>query len=302
MNNFSLVLIATLMFSASSGSFAQSTMMGSVKGFTEPYHSIDIATSESGTISEINVEEGQHVRANAILAKINEDVLQAALEVVLESVDSQGKLNTARAEMRMQQMRLQRIEGLFSRQHASQNEIDRARSQLEIAQAQVESAQDELRVKSKEAKKIEAQLEQRRLRTPIDGVVTQVFKDSGEFVSINEPTVLRVVQLDPLKVVFSIPRDDAKKLTAGATVDVEVGTRKDIATALVEFVSPTADAQSGTCRVKVRIDNPELRWPSGVECRLKSVEGQVVSEQGHKGKTLMQSAAKVGESKITSGR
>ena len=299
MNKFSLVLIATLSFAASSASLAQSNMMGSVKGFTEPYHSIDIATSESGTISEINVQEGQQVRAHSILAKINEDVLQAALEVVQESVDSKGKLNSALAELRMQQMRLQRIEGLFSRQHAGQNELDRARSQLEIAQAQVEATQDELRVKLKEAKKIEAQLEQRRLRTPIDGVVTEVFKDSGEFVSINEPAVLRVVQLDPLKVVFSIPRDDASKLSAGQTLDVEVGTKKDIVAGLIEFVSPTADAQSGTCRVKVRIDNPELRWPSGVECRLKSEEGQAKNQQA---KTLMQSSAKVGESTLPNGR
>ena len=246
------------------------SMMGSVKGFTEPYFSIDVATSESGTLAEVTVEEGQHVETNAILARINEKVLQAALNIVNESVNSKGKLNSALAEWRMQQQKLERIEGLFARKHASQNELDRARSQLEIAQAHVESAQDELRVKVMEAQKIEAQLELRRLRSPIDGIVTRIFKEQGEFVSANEPTVLRIVQLDPLKVVFSIPRKIAIRYTAGDRVKVVVGSDGELAPGLIEFVSPTADAQSGTCRVKVRIDNPELKWPSGVECRLES--------------------------------
>ena len=257
------------MVAATSNSLAQS-MMVSIKGFTEPYHSVDLATSESGTVSEISVEEGEYVRADSILARINESVLLAALEVVNESANSKGKLNSALAEWRMQQQRLERIEGLFSRQHASQNELDRVRSQLEIAQAQVESARDELRVKVREAKKIEAQLELRRLRTPIDGVVTRIFKETGEFVSVNEPAVVRVVQLNPLKVIFSIPHEDAKLLQAGRLIDVQIGLKKEPASGLVEFVSPTADAQSGTCRVKVRIDNPGLKWPSGVECRLDS--------------------------------
>ena len=269
MNKQLPLLIVALSLVAGPACFAQSQMFGGVKGFTEPYTSIDIATSESGTISEINVEEGQKVLAKTILAKINEDVLLATLDVVKESVKSTGKLNSVLAEFRMQQMRVQRIEGLFSRQHASQNELDRAHSQFEIAKAQVEAARDELRVKSKEAQKIEAQLELRRLRSPIDGVVTEIYKEQGEFVSINEPSVLRVVQLNPLKVVFSMPRSSAIKMKAGEELDLEIGDQKENVAGLVEFVSPTADAQSGTCRVKVRIDNPELRWPSGVKCRIK---------------------------------
>ena len=298
MNKFSIVLFAVFAFASINDAAAQS-MMGSVKGFTEPYISIDVATSESGTISEMNVVEGQHVRAESILVRINEDVLHASLQIVEESMKSKGKMNSALAELRMQTERLRRIEGLFARQHASQNELDRAQSQLEIAQAQVESAQDEARVKAKEAQKIEAELELRRLRTPIDGIVTQVFKDLGEFVSVNEPTVIRVVQLNPLKIVFSIPRAQAVKLSAGEQVDVEVGTKKEIAQGLIEFVSPTADAQSGTCRVKVRIDNPEMKWASGVECRLKS--DQLVEKKDRKS-NMKQSSTKVGASTLPKGK
>jgi multidrug efflux pump subunit AcrA (membrane-fusion protein) len=41
----------------------------------------------------------------------------------------------------------------------------------------------------------------------------------------------------------------------------------------VEFVSPTADAQSGTVRVRVRIPNPGETIPSGVTCRLLLADG-----------------------------
>ena len=48
---------------------------------------------------------------------------------------------------------------------------------------------------------------------------------------------------------------------------------------VVEFVSPTTDAQSGTTRVKVRVPNPNLALQSGDACTL-IFEGSGVARQG----------------------
>ena len=169
-----------------------------IKAFTEPYRSIDIAASETGILSKLYVKEGDQIEAGVLLAKLNDDVLAASLAVGKETTESEGATKSAMAELKMQQDRFNKLNGLFQRRHASQTELDRAQSQLEIATAKVESVQDELRVKKLETKRIEAQLEQRRLRTPINGVVTEIFKDEGEFVSPSDPVVMTVVQLNPL--------------------------------------------------------------------------------------------------------
>ena len=272
MKSTALLLTVSTLFISTIVSAQPHQPSDDVKGFTEPYRSIEIAAPEMGTLSKISVEEGQAVNSGSILANLNEDVLAASLAMATESKESKGKLNSAMAELQMQTEKLKKINGLFERRHASQAELDRAKSQWEVAKAQVQAVQDDLRIKAFEIKRIQAQIEQKRLRTPINGIVTRVFKDEGEFVSANDPVVATVVQLDPLLVVFSVPQESASQLNAGQTLPLKIENSKTV-NGVVEFVSPTADAQSGTCRVKIKIDNPDHTLSSGLACYLIGVQG-----------------------------
>ena len=137
-----------------------------------------------------------------------------------------------------------------------------------MAEAQVLAVQEELDVKSGECARIEAQLNQKRIKSPIDGVVTQIFKDEGEFISVSDPIVVRVVQLDALRVEFPIPAPVAGDFQAGQTVMLRVGVAQTTSPGLVEFVSPTTEPQSNTVRVKIRIDNQQGQFQSGDSCWL----------------------------------
>lgn len=239
-----------------------------ISGFTEPYRSIEIAAAEMGTIAQIEVVEGQQIEAGAILARLNESVHEASLGMAKEKLEAKGRLHSAQAELRMQQERFEKLVGLHQRSNASQIEVDRAKSQLDVAKASVEAVEDDFRIANFEYQRAAAQLELRRIRSPIDGVVTRIHKDSGEFVSASDPVVLSVVQLDPLKAIFSVPQHAARQFSSGHQVDVHIGTNKAVAVGTVEFVSPTTDAQSGTCRVTVRIENSSGQWQSGDVCVL----------------------------------
>jgi len=260
-------LIQTLSIAAAVLTSANLHAQDDIKAFTEPYRSVEIAAAEMGTLAKVAVEEGHEISAGDLLANLNEEVLSASLAVAKNLSQAGGELKSAKAELRMQQKRFEKIVGLQERRHASQTEVDRAKAQLEIAEAKLESVQDDLRAKKLDIERIEAQLEQRRLRSPIDGIVTSIFKEEGEFVSPNDPSVMKVVQLNPLRAIFSVPQDQAFRLMVKETVSLTLEDTE--VSGVVEFVSPTADAQSGTCRVKVRIENPKYLLASGLPCYLK---------------------------------
>jgi RND family efflux transporter MFP subunit len=226
-----------------------------------------------GSLAYIRVKEGDEVSAGQVVAGLDEDVLRAALKMAQAAKDARGRLESAEADFRLQSERLEKLLGLYERRHASQDEVLRARAQKEISEAQVKAVRDELEVKSAEYDRIEAQLEQTRIKSPIDGVVTRVFKDPGEFISAADPVVLKVVELDTLLVVFSVPAPMARGLNVDQSVDLEVGENRERVSGVIEFVSPTADAQSGTSRVKVRLPNPEGRFHSGDACWL-NIDGR----------------------------
>ncbi|MHB0960280.1 MAG: efflux RND transporter periplasmic adaptor subunit [Pirellulaceae bacterium] len=244
-----------------------------IDGFTEPYRDIDVAAPEMGRVISLEVREGDVVSLGHVLARLDQDVLTATLDIAKAGMESAGPLEAARAELRMHQESLEKLEALRQRSHATQREVDRALSQKEMAEARVKAAQEELAVKALEFARTRAQLEQRRVLSPIDGVVTRVYKEEGEFVSPSDPVVVKVVQLDPLLIVFSVPVVEARKLTAGRTARVRVESAPEPVEGVVEFISPMADAQSGTMRVRVRIPNPKESVPSGVTCHLLLPEG-----------------------------
>lgn len=239
-----------------------------IRAFAEPYREINLASSEMGTLAYLNVKEGQHVVAGQLLGGLDEKVLRATLDLANKAREAAGRLESAQAEFDLQSESLAKLTLLHDRGHASAEERSRAEAQKAISLAQLKGVREDMELKAAECARVEAQLQQRRIYSPIDGVVTHVYKDVGEFLSASEPTVLKVVQLDRLLVEFPIPAGSKTKFVVGESITVRVGNERVEAQGSIEFVSPVTDAQSNTIRVKVQIDNQDNRFRGGDSCWL----------------------------------
>lgn len=238
-------------------------------GFTEPYRTISVAGDESGIVAEVLVQEGETVVAGQPLVRLNSDVHMALLAIAEQSMKSEGRVDATAAEMQLRKERLAKLEALREGGYARQEEVDRARAELTVAESNLRSAREDLLVRKLEYDKIRAQVERRTIRAPIAGVVTTLQKDVGEFVAPNSPEVLTLVQLDPLLADFSMMRSDVDGLRLGGKVWVSFPGTKAEAAGVVEYVSPVTDAESGTVLVKVRVDNAEGQIRSGERCLLR---------------------------------
>ena len=78
-----------------------------------------------------------------------------------------------------------------------------------------------------------------------------------------------MVQLDRLLAVFSVPAPAAREFRVDHKVHVSFPGLATPAEGTVEFISPVTDAESGTVRVKVRIENPKQEYRSGERCTLE---------------------------------
>ncbi len=114
-----------------------------------------------------------------------------------------------------------------------------------------------------EVKRIETQLQRRTIRSPIDGVITEIHREPGEFLSITEPKVFTVVRLDRLRAKFYIPAENAHRFSKGHRVKLTGHTDEKPLAGEVEFVSPVTHAESGLVRVDVTFDNRDGRLRSG---------------------------------------
>lgn len=234
-----------------------------IQGFTEPYADINMAAAEMGTLASVIVREGDVVTTGQLLASLDNAVLRASLDVARAGMLAKGELQSASTQLELKKVEQEKLQQLFERNHASQQELDRITGEVQIAEARLQSVREDLEVRRLEHARIDAQLQQREIRSTIDGVVVEVRKDHGEFVSPSDPVVARIVQLDPLLVVFSVPSSRRSDVREGQQVNMLVGVENAPASGEVEFVAPTTDASSGTIRVKVRLPNQHGKWLSG---------------------------------------
>jgi RND family efflux transporter MFP subunit len=237
-----------------------------IQSFTEPYRTINLAAAESGIVIGLNVEEGDSVEKDQPLADLNQAVLKAGVEIARSHRDAVSGLNSAESELKLRSERLRKLQELRQNENSSEEEVNRALLEFEVAEARVLQVQEQLEIKRLEYERIRLQLALRTLTSPIDGVVTELYRDIGEFVSPADPVVLTIVQLNPLRATFSVPIADVKSLRKGQTVPVKVdGVAKPV-NAQVELVSPVINAESQTVRVKVELPNPGNKIRSGAKC------------------------------------
>lgn len=247
----------------------QSSDASGIEAFTEPYCDIAIAASEMGTLSGVKVKEGDVVKSGDVIAVMSDEVLKASLKVARRSMNVEGTLQSAAADVALRQTELTKLQQLRERDHASQQEVDRVVTELTIAEARHLSVREDLEIKQLEFRRIEAQLEQRSIRSPIAGIVSEVTKDAGEFVSPSDSVVARIVQLDPLLVVFSVPLNHRNAFHQDQTVTLQLGYADVTAPGTVEFVSRTTDSSNSSIRVKVRLPNPNGKYQCGERALLR---------------------------------
>lgn len=239
-----------------------------IEGFTEPFRRIDVAAADTGLITAIDVQEGAVVKEGQILARLDDLVLQAALRVAAAQKDATGQLKIAEAEYRQRDKRFNKLSALQRNGHATAEEVALAQSDKEVAEAKVQQARETLRVRQLEYERTQAEIERRLVRSPINGVVTRVFREPYEFVSYADPVVVTVVQLDPLVAVLTVYPNQIEGLKQGESVSLKLESTRGNATGEVTYISPVLDAESGTLRIKVQIDNKDGRYRAGDSCTL----------------------------------
>ena len=241
------------------------------EGFTEPIRKIQVAASESARVANVVVKRGAVIQKGDVLMELDTKLLEASLRVAQAKSRASARIDALRIEQEMKEDRYAKIHGLHASGAGSPEETKRAKADAAVAALNVQSALEDQTTSELEVAEIEARIEQRRVRSPINGVVTDLMQEPGEYVSLNEPHIATVVQLETLRVTFFFPTDLAASLREGQILKLQLpGTNPPETTVQavgeVEHIAAVTAADSGRVRVDVLIANPKRVYRSGVRC------------------------------------
>jgi RND family efflux transporter MFP subunit len=239
-----------------------------VEGFTEPIRKLDLIPPEPGIITNLTVHEGDRVEKGQLLGSLDCETQQIALDIAKANMAAHGKLDSATADRDLRRWRLAKLQKLHEEAHANDEEVNRAASELAVADANVLTTLEQHATDTLEVDRIASMIERRMMRSPFAGVVTRVFREEKEFVGSNNTPVVTIMQLDKLRVTFTIPTALAARLKVDQAVPLTFPNSGQKATGKIESISPVTEAESDTVRVKVLIDNEQGKYRCGVRCAI----------------------------------
>ncbi|NCB68120.1 MAG: efflux RND transporter periplasmic adaptor subunit [Bacteroidia bacterium] len=200
----------------------------------EPEVKNNIAPASPGRIRNIFVEVGATVSKGQRLAQMD-------------------AVNLSNSETQIENLRrmYKRVAELFSVGGASQQELDNAKLQLDVAETNMKNLS-----------------ENTYLHSPINGVVTARNYDVGDMFTGQLP-LLTVMQINPVKLKINISESFYSKIKVGMQVDVKVDVfENETFPAKVSLIYPVIDERTRTFTVELKLSNPGSKVRPGMFARV----------------------------------
>ena len=232
----------------------------------EPDRVAEVGSPVIGVIQTVLVERGDKVRKGQTLAILRNDVERAALALAQTRARVDAEEKAARANHQFARQRLSRAEDLLRKEFISKQALDQAVAEADVAKHRLAQAREQQSVLANELSLARARLEERTIRSPIDGIVAERYLSAGE--RVEEKPLLRVAKVDPLRVEVIMPSALFGSVPVGATAHIvpEMPNAAPLS-ATVTLVDKLLDAPSNTFRVRLKVPNADGSIPAGLRCK-----------------------------------
>jgi membrane fusion protein (multidrug efflux system) len=243
-------------------------------GNVEAVQQVEVRARVEGFLDTVSFTEGSPVTAGAVLYQIEQGPYQAALDQSKAALGAaEAQLASAQATLKQREAELGRQTTLARQQFASQATLDQATASRDEAAAAVQQANAQIQSAQAQINTASLNLSYTTLKAPISGLIGKSSSTVGNLVSPSTGVLAIIVQMSPIRVVFSIPERDyvsIMKFLAGSERKAGNGSFDMFSPQLllpdgtayarpgrIEFINNQIDPTTGTVAVRATFDNPD---------------------------------------------
>ena len=206
-----------------------------VSGLVEAGNHVRVHARTDGVLEELEPAEGDAISAGGTLAR-------------LDMAEQRAELNRARAVEQEAELNYRRVQALYEQDNISTAEYQQARASFQVAQSETELWQ--------------ARVGFGRIRSPIEGVITERPVEPGEHVEAQDQ-LFTIADMGTLQVRFSVSELDMAHLSQGDTLKLEVDALPgESIEGQIKRIFPSADPESR--RVPIEVALPEDSFERGL--------------------------------------
>jgi RND family efflux transporter MFP subunit len=259
------------------------------EAFTEK--KIALKTEVTGTIKNLNVKEGKHVRAGEVLVEIDDQEyrlkwersealrLKYLSDLLLDKqfAPPNKEMDAAAVErIKKAEQDFSKTGSLYGQGMMSREDFEKAKRSYEtlliesgVKQAEVMAAAKGLTQAEIDAKIAQMELERTKIRAPFAGIISDIKVSPQEYISPGRE-LFTLVDISKIKVQARVLESEIGKMKVGyeATLRFSAYPGKTFK-GHVEAVSPIINPEDRTCAVHIAVDNTQEEIKPGMHAEVE---------------------------------
>lgn len=216
-------------------------------GTFQPVNGTEVSSQYSGVIESIAFENGAAVESGQVLFQLDTEIDEAELNRLLAAQES------ALTDV-------QRLQPLVGSGDVSEQEVQRARSQLQQTQAAVQAQQTLINRKT--------------IRAPFAGFAGIRRTNLGQFINAGQSLVY-LESYNPIYLNFTLSERFLGKVQEGDVVEIIADAyNHEMFEGTISAIEPRVDSATRTFEVQATVQNPENKLRSGLFGRVELTQGE----------------------------
>lgn len=196
-------------------------MVINASGSIRPKRKVDISASSIGKVTRVAVKEGDRVKKGQFLMQIDPIELESAVARLAAALDA-AKANEKLSEARVRQAKseLERAQRLFKKGYLTEQDVENAKSNYDIAVSQLEAARHNVEQQKANLESARHNLKEVTIKATMDGVVTRLNVEEGEIAimgTLNNPGTVLMTIADLSTIESEVEVDETE------VVDISIG-------------------------------------------------------------------------------
>jgi RND family efflux transporter MFP subunit len=220
-----------------------------------------VSAKITGKIAEVFIEEGQRVKDNEILAKLDSTDANAQLKLAQSQLDSaRSQLADLQVQLAQAQRDLSRQDELIGRKLTSTQAAEQARANVDSLKARLSTQHLQIEVAEQSLRFGQVNVDNTVVRSPFAGVIVAKTAQPGEIVSpmssggFTRTGIGTIVDMDSLEIEVDVNESYIGRVQPGQPIDAKLNAYPDWAIpAEVIAIIPTADRSKATVKVRIAI-------------------------------------------------
>src|SRR2546427_1570022 len=234
-------------------------------GYVTPRQRATIATKITARVNEIHVDEGMHVEAGQVLAKLDDSDARARLASALAARDATAAtLGDLRVNLENAERELRRVEELWERKLVAEQNRDQAKMTVDSLKARIVLAREQVGAAEARVKVAQQDLDNCTVRAPFGGIVVSKDAQRGEMVSpvsagggSTRTGIATIVDMASLEIEVDVNESYIARVKAGQPVTAVLDAYPDWQVPAKGGTGvPTADRQKATGKGRPTFERP----------------------------------------------